>query len=223
MTRKLSRLWKSRRQPGPRAADEAFRHWAPSYDEDDNPLIAVEEPVMAELLGDLTGAVVLDAGCGTGRLMRLATCRGAARVVGVDRCIDMLGMADGVRVRGDCTRLPFADAAFDCVIAGLVIGYVERLKEFTLEAARVLRPNGRLVCSDLHPDGHRLGWRRTYRQADGTISEIAYFWHPFAEIRKALHSAAFELINFHEPPVPNGAPAEKACPAALIWSARLRP
>ena len=135
----------------------------------------------------------------------------------------MLCMADGVRVRGASSRLPFAAAAFDCVIVGLVIGYVECLKEFTLEAARVLRPNGRLICSDLHPDGRRLGWRRTYRQADGTISEIAYFWHPFAEIRKALHSAAFELINFHEPPVPNGAPAEKACPAALIWSARLRP
>ena len=64
----------------PRAGYDA---WAPIYDGDGNPLIAVEGPAVASLLGDLRGLLALDVGCGTGR-HALAMAEAGARVVGLD-------------------------------------------------------------------------------------------------------------------------------------------
>ncbi len=202
-------------------ADDAFAEWAITYDENDNPLIDVEQPVMAELLGDLTGAAVLDVGCGTGRLMRLARQRGARLVVGLDRCVPMIRRADGIRVVAEMTRLPFANASFDCVTAGLAIGYVAALDRFVQEAARVLRPGGRLICSDLHPRGRWLGWQRTYRRADGRSDAAPGRIHSFGDIHRALRGAEMNLIDVRGPPA-EARDQAGACPAALIWLAKLR-
>jgi len=44
-----------------------YDKWAATYDRDPNPLIALEESVVLELVGDVRGKQVLDLGCGTGR------------------------------------------------------------------------------------------------------------------------------------------------------------
>ena len=48
-------------------ARDGYDRWAPVYDHDANPLQALEEPHVRELLGDVRGLSVLDLGCGTGR------------------------------------------------------------------------------------------------------------------------------------------------------------
>jgi 2-polyprenyl-3-methyl-5-hydroxy-6-metoxy-1,4-benzoquinol methylase len=56
---------------------DGYDPWAACYDTDDNPLVALEEPRVDELLGEVCGLTVLDIGCGTGRhAIRLAA-RGA--------------------------------------------------------------------------------------------------------------------------------------------------
>ena len=45
---------------------EGYDRWAAIYDSDGNPLVALEEPWMDRLLGDVRGLAVLDVGCGTG-------------------------------------------------------------------------------------------------------------------------------------------------------------
>src|SRR5690606_39486025 len=46
---------------------EGYQRWAPYYDDYDNALIVLEQPIVTALLGDLAGARVADIGCGTGR------------------------------------------------------------------------------------------------------------------------------------------------------------
>jgi len=66
--------------------------WAPTYDEERNPLIALEENVTLDLIGDVRNQRVLDVGCGTGRYCELLAKRGA-KVVGIDSSAKMLEYA----------------------------------------------------------------------------------------------------------------------------------
>lgn len=204
-------------------AGSAFAEWASRYDDDDNPLIRAEQPIMEEVIGDLSHASVLDVGCGTGRLMRVAARRGARRIVGIDSCAEMLARANGITVRGDMTRLPFASATFDCVLAGLAIGYLGQLDDFVREAARVLRAGGRLIGSDLHPCGQRLGWQRTYPRDRGRVGVAPSHFHSLDDIRRVVRSSGLELLDVREPTLPHTGVRREASPVALIWVARLRP
>src|SRR5437899_3527724 len=46
---------------------EGYDRWAMIYDDEDNPLIMLEERHLPDLLGDVHGLDVVDLGCGTGR------------------------------------------------------------------------------------------------------------------------------------------------------------
>lgn len=110
-------------------------------------------PAMLDLLGDITGHRVLDAGCGTGYLARVLTDRGA-RVTGIDigpnlitraRARDHQGTID-YRVADLSRPLPSTDTqAFDAVASYLVLNDVENHKGFISTLATVLRPGGRMV------------------------------------------------------------------------------
>ncbi|MCI0366584.1 MAG: hypothetical protein L0219_22195, partial [Phycisphaerales bacterium] len=52
---------------------EGYDRWARIYDEEENPLVQLEEPLVDQLMGDVRGLRVADIGCGTGRhAVRLA-------------------------------------------------------------------------------------------------------------------------------------------------------
>jgi SAM-dependent methyltransferase len=99
-------------------------------------------------LGPLEGNRVLDLGCGKGRFAAHLA-RAGAEVVGLDLSASMLACATGLnRVRASAKRLPFADGAFDAVIAIEVIEHVGALDLVLEEARRVLRAGGRLAIVD---------------------------------------------------------------------------
>lgn len=137
---------------------EGYDLWAAIYDDEENPLIAVEEPVVASLLDDVGGRDVLDLGAGTGRhTLRLAAA--GANVTAVDFSTGMLDRARGkpgaehVRfVEHDVHEpLPLGPASFDVVLSALVLDHVADLDGFLREAARVCRAAGRIVLSTVHP------------------------------------------------------------------------
>ena len=91
------------------------------------------------------GALLLDAGCGSGRVFRYETA-GGARVVGVDLTSEMRGNPNiDAGLRGDVTSLPFRDAAFDLVLSSHMIEHLPEPERAFREMARVLRPGGRLL------------------------------------------------------------------------------
>ena len=71
---------------------EGYDAWAPLYDDDGNPLIAVEGPALREWFGPLEGRRVLDLGCGTGR-HTLALVAAGASVSALDGSSEMLARA----------------------------------------------------------------------------------------------------------------------------------
>ncbi|WP_327302508.1 class I SAM-dependent methyltransferase [Streptomyces sp. NBC_01298] len=116
-----------------------------------------ERPAMLALAADVSGRRILDAGCGSGPLTAALRDRGAV-VTGLDSSAGMLALA-GRRLGDDADlhlvdlreRLPFADGAFDDVVASLVLHYLEDWGPTLAELRRVLRPGGRLIASVDHP------------------------------------------------------------------------
>jgi malonyl-CoA O-methyltransferase len=145
---------------------EVFAVAARAYDRG-NPLLAVERPETQALLPPLFGHDVLDLGSGRGHYATLARASGATRVVALDLTPEMLEAAPPPAVIADACRLPLADQTFDVVIAALVMSYVADPSRALREAARVLRPGGVIVASELHPVAAVKGWRRRFHTDDG--------------------------------------------------------
>lgn len=99
------------------------------------------------------GNDVLDVCCGTGDLALAAEGAGG-RVTGLDFSERMLDRARRKSatvswMQGDVLALPFPEAGFDVVTVGFGIRNVEDLEAALREAARVLRPGGRLGCLEI--------------------------------------------------------------------------
>lgn len=102
---------------------------------------------------------VLDVGCGTGTItLGLAQAAPRARVTGLDGDPAVLtrarrrlsGRTDVALLKGRADALPFADGSFDRVICALLVHHLSPAaqRRALLEAARVLRPGGRLHVAD---------------------------------------------------------------------------
>jgi ubiquinone/menaquinone biosynthesis C-methylase UbiE len=115
----------------------------------------VVEAMLALLPGSM---VVADLGCGTGAVAaRLGPY--VTKVIGVDNSAAMLKAArrrtesiESVDLRkGDLAALPIDDASCDAVLILLVLTYLDDPQAALKEAARILKPGGRLVVVDLLP------------------------------------------------------------------------
>lgn len=108
--------------------------------------------VFDELLGsvDLRGALVLDAGCGTGEFGAAAVARGA-RVISVDIGPRLLARTRSKGIEfvaaADVAALPFASETFDVVLSSECIEHTPSPEGSVLELARVLRPGGHLALT----------------------------------------------------------------------------
>lgn len=120
----------------------------------------VIDPALFEILGDVRGLRVLDAGCGNGYLSRLLA-KAGAKVDAMDISRRFIEIAEaqergeplGVTYRkGSIVDLSaFADGRFDLVVSNLVLQDVKGYERALREIARVLKPGGRLVFSLVHP------------------------------------------------------------------------
>jgi SAM-dependent methyltransferase len=121
--------------------------------------------VRYELLGIQPGERVLDLGCGFGRhafesmrrgahvvacdfsLAELKDVRGMFAAIREDEAATLPEGAGGSATNGDATRLPFADASFDRIIASEVLEHIPDDTAAFGELARVLKPGGTLAVT----------------------------------------------------------------------------
>jgi ArsR family transcriptional regulator len=139
------------------------------------------------------------------------------RVVAVDASAEMLAAARrrlaGVETvelrRGDLEQLPVDDDELDVAVLFLVLHYIVEPARALAEAARALRPGGRLLVVDMMPHD-----REEYRQ------QMGHVWLGFAEAQLAdlLREAGLEAVRYR--PLP--ADAEAKGPVLFAASA-IRP
>ena len=140
------------------STQDGYNLWSAIYDVEDNPLIILEEPHINQLLGDVRGLRIADLGCGTGR-HALSMARAGARVMAVDFSMGMMTQARAKLgaeivqfIHHDLSRnLPFASRTFDRVTCCLVLEHIADLDQIIGEMARICRPEGSILLSDLHP------------------------------------------------------------------------
>ena len=147
---------------------EGYDRWAEVYDSNGNPLVALEEPEAARMMGVVSGLTVADIGTGTGRhALRMA--RDGARVVAIDFSLGMMARARSkpgaervAFVCADCLTLPLPDSSFHRVISGLVVEHIAALDRYFNELGRICRPDGFIVVTNLHPAMNLQGVRARF-------------------------------------------------------------
>jgi SAM-dependent methyltransferase len=115
-------------------------------------------PPLLELLGDITGCQVLDAGCGEGYLARVLTARGA-HVTGIDLSPRLIELARAKDPAGDIDYqvadlshpVPGIAGRFDAMASYLVLNDVQDYRGFTATLAASLKPGGRAVLALNNP------------------------------------------------------------------------
>jgi ubiquinone/menaquinone biosynthesis C-methylase UbiE/DNA-binding transcriptional ArsR family regulator len=168
------------------------------------------DAVRHDLFGDrspLVGMLALvdsdwtmaDLGCGTGSLTATLA-PFVRRVVAVDASAPMLAAArrrlDGmtnVDIRqGELEAVPIEDAQVDAAVMSLVLHYIAEPAKALGEAARVLRPGGRLIVVDMTPHD-----REEYRQ------QMGHVWQGFSpeQMTDWLSAAGFERVRYTSLPV----------------------
>ena len=172
LTRDLDRLEAVRKQRM-ETAQEYFASNAAEWDRLRSLHIPEEqvEGAVLEFVGRAQVPSYLDLGTGTGRMLELVSPL-ASRAVGVDLNTEMLALARArveraalhhVQVRrGDLFQLPYADDSFDLITVHQVLHYLEDPSGAVMEAARVLKPGGKLVIVDFAP--HALEFLREEHQ-----------------------------------------------------------
>ena len=188
------------------APQSAYELWARSYPPcPHNALMEIEHQQVLALLPDVRGLTVLDAGCGSGRYLQALSERGA-RTIGIDLSAAMLARAKQASARiarADLRALPLVARSIDLVVCGLALGDFSEIELALTEIARVLRPDGQVIYSVVHPAGEAEGWSRTF-ESEGRQLAIDGFWHSLDRHRQACAAARFTIDQWREPALSDG-------------------
>lgn len=222
----------------PYDSDEAIRRWdllaryiVPYMDpeEGDPHRVVLLNPALFQLLPDVNGKRVLDAGCGEGYLCRKLAKLGAL-VTGVDYSRELLAIA-GERtdpdlaihyLYGNCEHMDFLDAgSFDVIVSNMVLMDLSDHRAALEGFHRLLVAGGILVFSISHPcfatpgsgwvkddDGNKLCWKvdhyfeeSPYEQPapPGTQEGPLLFHRTLSNYIRTLLQTGFTLLDVIEP------------------------
>ena len=182
---------------------EGYRLWAETYDDDPNPLLALEQRVLLSELSRLAGKCVLDVACGTGRWMAAARRHGATSM-GIDLSREMLCHAErkdqlaGRLVLADACCLPIANETADVAVCSFALGSMVSVRVAIRELSRITKRGGGVIVSDLHPDTAQLAWRSTFRNGK-RVYEVAQHRYDVKECLAAGREAGLQLVRHLEP------------------------
>lgn len=184
-----------------------------------------KEPIMPRflrLLGDISGLVVLDAGCGEGYLSRILADRGA-QVTGIDYSARLIEIARAKDTEGKITYLA-ADLSqplsgyerhFELIASHLVLNDVYDYQGFLKTLGTVVKPGGRLVFSMNNPYSYVVrnhitnyfdsGKAFPYRGMAEEGVKVHFYQRTLEEYLDACFAAGFQLQRLVDVPTPEGA------------------
>jgi SAM-dependent methyltransferase len=159
------------------------------------------------------GDRLLDLGCGAGRHAFEALRRGA-RVVAfdydeaelkdvaamaavMDQAGDIPASGGSATTRGDATRLPFPDGAFDRIIAAEVLEHIADDEAAICELARVLRPGGTMAVTVPAWLAERICWALSDEYHAPFVEGGHVRIYRASDLRAKLHGAGLEPRDAH--------------------------
>lgn len=173
---------------------------------------------LLDLLGDLDGQAVLDAGCGQGFLARFLHERGA-RVTGIDLSPRLVALAreqdpaGAIHYRVADLSQPVPDLAdqFDRIGSYLVLNDVADYRGFATTLATLARPGGRAVIALNNPyslplRGHLTDYfasdtRAKYGGMSAALgSELRYYHRTLGDYLDAFLTAGWQLAKLVDVP-----------------------
>jgi ubiquinone/menaquinone biosynthesis C-methylase UbiE len=190
--------------------ETAYRQWADGYDaqmryeeEFGGGMFAGAEIVIREILDARPAGVALDAACGTGRVAQYLHARGH-HVVGIDSSPDMLAVArkrlpDADFREGVLEDLPLPDASVDVAVTMLALCHVPDLDTVMAQFARVLRPGGDLLISDMHAEQVFRGSVVKALGPGGEPGLVATYRHQPGDYLRAALAAGLRVRRCEEP------------------------
>jgi SAM-dependent methyltransferase len=181
---------------------QRFDRWAPYYDRSWTQRLFFR-PVHQGVL-DLAAVVaphlstIVDAGCGTGALLRLAAHRfPEAELVGADPSAEMIRMAKGAASRGGRVRfvqahaeeLPLPSGHFDLALSTISFHHWADQSKGLREVSRVLASGGVFLLADHFV----ISWRRAFFVGRRRKQRF----HTRGEIAQMLREAGFTRCRCH--------------------------
>jgi SAM-dependent methyltransferase len=181
-----------------------------------------DRPAVLQLLGDVQGQRVLDAGCGPGLYAVEMLARGA-KVVAFDQSPEMvrlarqrLGERVDVRVHDLASPLDWVPSeSFDAAVLALVIHHLDDRMVALRELNRAVRPGGRLIVSTHHPTSDWLRLGGSYFSTEPVEEDwhegqwhVRYWRQPLSKTCAEFADAGF-LVERIEEPLPSPEMAER--------------
>lgn len=205
---------------------EGYDLWAPQYDHNGNPMVAIDELTFANYLSNVQpNETVLDLGCGTGRLS-IQLDQAGAEVTGLDGSAGMLEQAKAKSpasiqyVQHDfATPLPLKNDSFDRVVSSLVLEHLADLELFFQEMARVAKPGAQMYVSAMHPAMLLRSKQAHFTdEASGTEIYPQGYPHLNSDFILAILKAGLTLSDMQElPGTPNLAQAFPKAKKYIGW------
>jgi ubiquinone/menaquinone biosynthesis C-methylase UbiE len=184
----------------------AYDIWALSYDnQPDNLMLALDEALVTTLLNStrLSGRVIADIGCGTGRHWKKLFDRDPSRLVGYDVSAGMLKVLQNKHPRAETYQLSgplltdLEDASCDLVLSTLTVAHIPDLEAALREWWRILRPGGEMIITDYHPDALSRGGQRTFREGNQVIA-VRNHIYPLRMIREITNRLGLRQLRVEE-------------------------
>lgn len=167
------------------------------------------EVLLGQTLDLPAGSVVVDAGCGYGRVARTMAKEYGLNVLGIDlidqrvkearRFVGEQGVADKVAIiQGDYTKLPLSDNSVDAVYTMETLCHADPLEQAQSEFMRVLKPGGRVVhfeyevppFDSMNPINRKIAKSMSRRIGMASISRFTHGAFP-----TLLAAAGFENVD----------------------------
>ena len=178
-------------------------------------------PIFLEMLGDVSGLITLDAGCGEGYLSRILARRGA-NVTGIDIAARLIEIAHAKDLESKITylvanlsqSLPDYASQFDLIVSRFVLNDVSNYRGFLTTLGSVAKPGGRLVISMNNPysfvvrglitDYFDSGKAYPYRGMAEQGARVHFYQRTLEEYLDASFAAGFQLQRLVDIPTPEG-------------------
>ena len=210
---------------------QGFSELADTYDARlaSNPTLLLETTATLSALPDVSGKSVVDVGCGTGRYALQLLRMGAQNVMGVDLSPQMLAVAQRKAqkanlpleiTQGDLLdTLSLPNGPYDIAVCAMVLAFLPDIAPAFLTLARLVKPGGHLVVSDVHPMTWFLSPYLRFSNLQGQEWRIKRYPHLTSTLIQAAQEAGFVFEHLAEPIVDR----RLATQYPLLWESMDKP